>query len=84
MGRSSQNVTEPTGGAKLETYTITPDVDKVREFLEKLPGTLQIPGLEIIREAVSNSVDAGATKINIEFSAEKEVGAYVLSIEDRG
>jgi hypothetical protein len=73
-----------TGGATLETYTITPDVDKVREFLE-IAGDFTNP-LEIIREAVSNSVDAGATKISIEFSAEKEVGAYVLSIriEDDG
>jgi hypothetical protein len=62
----------------MQTYTITPEVDAVREFLE-IAGDFTNP-LEIVREAVSNSIDAGATRIDIHFSAQKEVGAHVLHI----
>jgi hypothetical protein len=68
----------------METYKITPAVDAVREFLE-IAGDFTNP-LEIVREAVSNSIDARASEITIEFSAKKELGTYVVQalIEDNG
>jgi hypothetical protein len=63
----------------MEPYTITPEVDAVREFLE-IAGDFTNP-LEVVREAISNSIDAGATEISIDFSAPKEVGTYVLHIQ---
>jgi hypothetical protein len=68
----------------METYEITPAVDAVREFLE-IAGDFTNP-LEVIREAISNAIDAGASEIKINFSQPKAVGGYVLTItiEDDG
>lgn len=68
----------------MESYKINPSVDAVREFLE-IAGDFTNP-LEVVREAISNSMDASATEIRIEFSQPKEVGTYVLTIliEDNG
>jgi hypothetical protein len=68
----------------MENYEITPTVDTVREFLE-IAGDFTNP-LEVVREAISNSIDADATEMIINFSAQKEVGEYVLriQIEDNG
>ena len=68
----------------MNTYEITPAVDAVREFLE-IAGDFTNP-LEVVREAVSNAIDAGATEINVNFSQPKAVGTYILTItiEDDG
>jgi hypothetical protein len=63
------------------TFMIVPTVDAIREFLE-IAGDFTNP-LEVVREAISNSIDAGADKIEVEFSAVKEVGGYVLKIAIR-
>ena len=69
---------------EMETYEITPQVDAVREFLE-IAGDFTNP-LEVVREGISNAIDAGASEIKIEFSQPKIVGTYVLTIviEDNG
>jgi len=68
----------------MDTYKITPAVDAVWEFLE-IAGDFTNP-LEVVREAISNAFDAGATKIKIDFSQPKAVGTYILTItiEDNG
>jgi hypothetical protein len=68
----------------MQSYEITPKVDAAREFLE-IAGDFTNP-LEVVREAISNSMDAGATAMKIEFSQPREVGTYVLTIllEDNG
>lgn len=60
------------------SYEIIPAVDAVREFLE-IAGDFTNP-LEIVREAISNSIDAGAKSIKIGFDAEKQYGNYVLQV----
>ncbi len=59
-------------------YQITPAVDAVREFLE-IAGDFTDP-LEVVREAISNSIDAGSEVITIEFSAQKQAGRQVIQI----
>ena len=63
------------------SYQIVPAVDAVREFLE-IAGDFTNP-LEVVREAISNSVDAGANRIDISFTRPKEAGKSVLVIEIR-
>ncbi|HCT64808.1 MAG TPA: hypothetical protein DIC60_06030 [Lachnospiraceae bacterium] len=57
---------------------IKPKVDPAREFRE-ISGDFGHP-LEIAREAISNSFDAKATTINIEFKVVIECGERVLKI----
>ena len=59
-------------------YVITPAVDAVREFLE-IAGDFTNP-LEVVREAISNSLDANATDISLEFTAPYEAGSPILQI----
>jgi hypothetical protein len=68
----------------MDSYDITPRVDAAREFLE-IAGDFTNP-LELVREAISNSMDAGATAMKIEFSQPRQAGVYVLTIviEDNG
>lgn len=68
----------------MTTFTIKPAVDAVREFLE-IASDFTNP-LELIREAVSNSHDAGATSIRLTFTAIEEVGVNKIRIvvEDDG
>jgi DNA topoisomerase VI subunit B len=60
-------------------YTLTPKVDETQEFLE-IANDFSNP-LELVREAISNSFDAGANKIWINFSVVKEYGESLLKIE---
>jgi hypothetical protein len=71
-------------GDALKEFTITPRVDEVREFLE-IAADFTNP-LELVREAISNSLDADAAEVSIEFSTIKQLGTYVLliSIRDNG
>jgi histidine kinase/DNA gyrase B/HSP90-like ATPase len=68
----------------LTDFTITPKVDEVHEFLE-IAADFTNP-LELVREAISNSLDADAAEISIEFSTIRQLGAHVLliSIRDNG
>lgn len=68
----------------MQSYEILPAVDAVREFLE-IAGDFTNP-LEVVREAISNALDAGATRVQLEFSQPKEAGVLILniSIEDNG
>src|SRR5271168_2304880 len=63
---------------------ITPQVNAEAEFLE-IASDFGNP-LEILREAISNSIDAGARSIKIAFSVEEVDGAQtlVISVEDNG
>lgn len=68
-----------------ETWTyITPGVNAEAEFLE-IASDFGNP-LEIVREAISNSVDAGARSIGIAFTVEEVDGAQtlIISIDDDG
>lgn len=59
-------------------YTIVPKVDTTQEFIE-IANDFSNP-LDIVREAISNAFDAGASKIEIYFSALTEYGNRVLEI----
>ena len=63
---------------------ISPQVNAEAEFLE-IASDFGNP-LEILREAISNSIDAGARSIKIAFSVEEVDGAQtlVITIEDDG
>ena len=65
-------------------YQITPAVDAAREFLE-IASDFTNP-LEVVREAISNSMDAKASIITIDFRADKHQGTFALDyiIEDNG
>ncbi len=67
-----------------EEQILTPSVDQTREFLE-IANDFANP-LDIVREAISNSYDAKARKINILFDVIQKYGEYVLRIriEDDG
>lgn len=60
-------------------FKVVPKVNEVREFLE-ITGDFSNP-LEIVREAISNSYDAGASEIRIHFEVVKKHGRDVLRIE---
>ena len=62
----------------MREFKITPKVDAVREFLE-IAGDFTNP-FELVREAISNSWDAGSTENSIEFSTIKQLGLHVLLI----
>ncbi|HZX35597.1 MAG TPA: ATP-binding protein [Thermodesulfobacteriota bacterium] len=65
-------------------YNITPRVDATQEFIE-IANDFANP-LDIVREAISNSYDAKATKIFISFEAITQSGERMLkiSINDNG
>jgi len=67
-----------------EVYEITPHVEAAQEFIE-IANDFSNP-LDIVREAISNSYDAGATRIWISFDVVMECGEAVLkiSIKDDG
>jgi hypothetical protein len=68
----------------MSNFTITPQVDEPREFLE-IANDFANP-LELAREAVSNSFDANASFIRLKFYVEREYGedSFIISIEDDG
>lgn len=63
---------------------LTPTVDAAREFLE-IATDFSNP-LDLIREAISNSIDADASDIHISFNTEMDAGERILicEIEDNG
>lgn len=60
---------------------LTPHVNSEAEFLE-IASDFGNP-LEIIREAISNAIDANATDMSIAFSVEEVDGASMLVIRIR-
>jgi len=59
-------------------YSFKPNVDQVQEFIE-IAGDFSNP-LDLVREAISNSVDAKAKSLSILFDVIKEYGENVLLI----
>ncbi|MCU4751943.1 ATP-binding protein [Halobacteria archaeon AArc-curdl1] len=59
----------------------TPQVNEVNEFIE-IASDFEDP-LEVIREALSNSYDANATRVDIEITQDDE-GRNTLTIDDDG
>lgn len=68
----------------METFTLKPEVDASQEFIE-IATDFSNP-LDVVREALSNSFDAGATKIEVHFDVVKEYGerVVVVQIHDNG
>ena len=62
----------------MKNYEITPEVDKVQEFIEIANDFGN--RLDLVREAISNSFDADATEIWIDFSVVEDHGESVLKI----
>lgn len=62
----------------MDSFTITPKVDETQEFIE-IANDFSNP-LDLVREAISNSYDAGATTINISFEVIKKYGESILKI----
>lgn len=58
------------------SFVITPTVDAAQEFIE-IAKDFSNP-LDLVREAISNSFDAGAKNIRIEFTTAKEAGENIL------
>lgn len=67
-----------------KNYIITPTVDPTQEFIE-IAYDFSNP-LDLVREGISNSFDAGATEIEVSFSVISEYGEKILvtSIKDNG
>ncbi len=63
----------------MEKLVITPKVDDIQEFIE-IALDFSNP-LDLVREGISNSFDAGATKMKIAFKVINDCGEKVLSIE---
>ena len=63
----------------MENFTIIPKVDASREFIE-IAMDFANP-LDLVREAISNAFDAGATKIRLMFSVIDDCGENKLKIE---
>ena len=59
-------------------YNLTPTVDETQEFIE-IANDFSNP-LEVVREAISNAWDAGATRIDILFGMSPSAGEDVLRI----
>ncbi|MCB2156377.1 ATP-binding protein [bacterium] len=59
-------------------FTITPQVDETQEFIE-IANDFSNP-LDLVREAISNSYDAGASCIKIAFDVVNEYGESILRI----
>jgi len=68
----------------VDHFTITPTVDATQEFIE-IANDFSNP-LDLVREAISNAYDAGATDIEIAFDVVKEYGESILriSVADNG
>ena len=62
----------------MNEFVITPKVDETQEFIE-IANDFSNP-LDLVREAISNSYDAGATKIDINFDVIQECGESILKI----
>ncbi|KAA6230678.1 hypothetical protein FP507_10045 [Chlorobium phaeovibrioides] len=62
----------------MESYVITPKVDETQEFIE-IANDFSNP-LDLIREAISNSYDAGSNEIKISFDVVKQYGESILKI----
>ena len=62
----------------MSEYELKPKVDEVQEFIEI--ATDFGNRLDLVREAISNSFDANATKIWIDFSVIQDHGEEVLKI----
>ena len=62
----------------MSEYELTPKVDEVQEFIEI--ATDFGNRLDLVREAISNSFDANATKIWIDFSVIQDHGEDLLKI----
>lgn len=63
---------------KMEPYVITPEVDQTQEFIE-IANDFSNP-LDLVREAISNSYDAGASEIRISFEVVGQYGELKLKI----
>ena len=63
----------------MANYVITPKVNEVKEFIE-IANDFSNP-LDLVREAISNSFDACASRIEICFSTVSERGEDILLIE---
>lgn len=61
-----------------KNYTIEPKVNETQEFIE-IANDFSNP-LDLVREAISNSFDAGAKNIEILFDVEQQYGDSVLKI----
>lgn len=59
-------------------FTITPTVDETQEFIE-IANDFSNP-LDLVREAISNALDAGGKNIEISFDVIKEYGESILRI----
>ena len=62
----------------MSSFMITPKVDETQEFIE-IANDFSNP-LDLVREAISNSYDAGASKIHISFEVVKQCGESILKI----
>lgn len=62
----------------MERFEITPGVDETQEFIE-IANDFSNP-LDLVREAISNAIDAKATEISILFDVIKQFGEKVLKI----
>src|SRR5688572_12109153 len=62
----------------MNTFTIQPKVDETQEFIE-IANDFSNP-LDLVREGLSNSFDAGAKNIEITFNVIKEYGESNLEI----
>lgn len=62
----------------MEPFTIVPKVDETQEFIE-IANDFSNP-LDLVREAISNSYDAGATDLSIAFEVIKQSGESILKI----
>lgn len=61
-----------------KSYSLTPTVDEAQEFIEIANDFAN--RLDLVREAISNSFDAGATSIEIDFSVVDQFGESILQI----
>lgn len=69
---------------QMKKFELTPRVDETQEFIE-IANDFSNP-LDLVREGISNSFDAKATKVSILFDVIKQYGEKVLKItlEDNG
>ncbi|MDR0915020.1 MAG: ATP-binding protein [Oscillospiraceae bacterium] len=62
----------------MNNFTLTPNVDAAQEFIE-IANDFTNP-LDLVREAISNSFDAGASQMDIIFETVTELGERILKI----
>jgi hypothetical protein len=72
------------GKSETDSFELTPGVDATQEFIE-IAHDFSNP-LDIVREAISNGFDAGATNMEVIFNTKTESGekALVITIKDNG